>query len=270
MLQVAALSLGAFTLGYSEAGWARGSTGARVIGAIGLAVPIVVGPRAWRGSPGLVAAHTALALVYAALFLDRAFGLEAETIIWVLDGLLLSALVVLWLRLRHRWDAGADRELAAFVAGCWAGLVLVFLTGGVSLRWGDQTVWALDLWWLGLVGLTLWGAARSRDESRKDRIETHMAALVPPGTALVGFTVGEALALPDLVWTVAAGAVAAAGLAWGLRVRNIPTVVAATAALVTVLWTHAIVQSHAALAVATMVVTAVLLFGVAARIRARV
>ncbi|MEK9499683.1 DUF2157 domain-containing protein [Gaopeijia maritima] len=268
VLQVAALSLGAFALGYSEQAWESGSTGARIAGAIGLAVPIVLGPAVWRGSVGLVAAHTALALVYAALFLDRAFSLDSETILWILDGLLLAALALLWLRLRERWDRGADHELAAFVTGSWAGLVLVLFTGGVALDWAEHTVWALDLWWLGIVALTLWGAARSADEARRDLIETHMALCVPLGTALFAFSAGEALDLPDLAWAGAGAAVAVAGLRWALAVRNIPTITASTASLVTVLWVYAFAQSNAAVAAIAMVATAAILFRVAARIRA--
>lgn len=268
VLQVAALCLGAFTLGYSEQAWQQGSLGARLVGVVGLVVPIVLGPAAWSGSTGLVAAHSALALVYAALFLDRAFALDSDTIIWVLDGLLVAALALLWLRLRGRWDRGADHELAAFVTGSWAGLILVMLTGGEALDWAEHTVWALDLWWLGIVALTAWGAAKSVDEARRDLIETHMSACIPLGTALFAFSAGEALDLPDLAWAAAGGVVAVAGLRWALRVRNIPTITASAASLVTVLWIYALAQSNAAVAAIAMVVSAAILFRVASGIRA--
>lgn len=268
VLQVAALALGTVTLVYSDQAWPQGTLGARLVGVVGLAVPIVLGPAAWRGSVGLVSAHTAFSLVYAALFLDRAFGLEAETIVWILDGLLLAALALLWLRLRRRWDRGADHELVAFATGSWAGMVMVLFTGGVVLEWAEHTVWALDLWWLGIVALTVWGAARTVDETRRDVIESHMSACIPLGTALIAFSGAEALDLPDLAWAGAAALVAALGLRWGLRVRNIPTIVSATASLVTVLWVYAFAQSAAGLAALAMVATAAILFRVASRIRA--
>lgn len=269
VLQVAALALGAFALVYSEAGWAPGSVGQRVIGVLGLAVPVALARTAWRGSPGLVAAHTAFALIYAALFFGRTFELPARTIVWLLDGLLALALVVVGLRLRRRREAGTTRELAALVTGSWAGLVLIGLTGALTFGWGEGTAWALDLWWLGLTALTLWWAARAPAESDRHRIETHMAALVPLGTVLIGYSVGEVLSWPVLAASAAAGVVAAGGLWWGLRARNLPTAVASTAALIAVLWTHAVMQSHPLLGVATMAATAALLFIVAARIRAR-
>ena len=268
VVQVAGMALAAFALVYSDNAWDEGSLGARVVGGIALVLPIVLGPSVWKGSVGLVAAHTALSVIFAAVFLDRAVGLDFEAIVWVLDGLLLVALVVLWLRVKDRWDRGVHRDLVAFTTGLYAGLVLIFFTGAGVLDWGEGTIWAIDAWWLGMVGLTMWGAAHTPGDAERDVIETHMAICVLLGTFFVGFTGAEALSVPAEVWAIGAGAVGAAGLLWGLRVRNIPTVGASTLALVGVLWVYAMDRADARVAAAAMAVTAILLFWVASRIRA--
>lgn len=267
VLQVAALGLGAFALVYSDNAWPEGSAGARTVGAVALAIPIVLGPLAWRGSVGLVAAHTAFSLVFAALFLDRALDLDFEAIVWILDGVLALGLGFLWFRVRNRWDQGVHRDLVAFATGLYAGLVLIFFTGAGVLEWEDRTIWALDLWLAGIVALTVWGAARTPGEADRDVVESHMAACVLLGTLFVGFTGAEALELAPELWAGSAALVAGVGLGWGLRVRNIPTVVASTAALVGVLWVYAVQRADTRVAAVAMAVTALLLFGVATRIR---
>lgn len=268
VLQVAGLALGVFALTYADNAWEGGTVGARAVGVIALAVPIVLGPLAWRGSVGLVAAHTAMSFVFAALFLDQALDLDFEAIVWVLDGLLAVALGLLWLRVRHRWDRGVHRDLVAFTTGVWVGLVLIFFTGAGVLEWEENTIWALDVWWGGIVLLTFWAASKTVGEAERDVVESHMAACVLLGTFFIGFTGAEALDVAAEVWAAGAALVAVAGLLWGLKVRNIPTVVASTAALVGVLWVYAVGQSDAAVAAVAMVVTAGVLFGVASRIRA--
>ncbi|NNK62965.1 MAG: hypothetical protein HKO98_07105, partial [Gemmatimonadetes bacterium] len=267
VIQVAGMALAAFALVYSDNAWGEGSLGARVVGASALVIPIVLGPLAWKSSVGMVAAHTALSLVFAALFLDRALGLDFEAIVWVLDALLVVALGVLWLRVKDRWDRGVHRDLVALTTGLYAGLVLVFFTGAGVLDWDEGTIWAIDVWWLGMVGLTMWGAAHTPGDAERDVIETHMAACVLLGTFFIGFTGAEALSVPAEAWAIGAAAVGAAGLFWGLRVRNIPTVGASTLALIGVLWVYAMDQADAGVAAAAMAVTAILLFWVASRIR---
>lgn len=268
VLQVAGLALGAFALVYADNAWAEGSAGARMVGVVALAVAVGSGPLAWRGSVGLVAAQVALSLVFAAIFLDRTAGLEFEAIVWTLDGLLLGVLGVLWFRVANRWDRGVHRDLVAFATGLWAGLVLVFFTGAGVLDWEERTIWALDLWWAGMVALTVRGARNTVGDAERDVVETHMAACVLVGTFFIGFTGAEALDAPAELWAGGAAVVAVVGLMWALSVRNIPTVVASTAALVGVLWVYAVQHSDAAVAAVAMVVAAGVLFRVASRIRA--
>ncbi len=267
VLQVAALALAMVAVVYSDNAWGQGSMGARITGLVSLAVPIVLGPAAWRGSVGLVAAHTAFALFYAALFLDRTFDLDFDTIVWVLDGLLLVGLAVTWLRLRTRWERGAHREIAAFATGLYAGLVLVLLTGVGPLDWDEKSIWALDLWLTGIVVLTWWGAARAPGALERGMFESHMAMCVLLATFFVGYTVAEPLGADVEVWAGAAALIAMAGLGWALKVKNTPTVIAATVSLVGVLWAYAVERSEARGAALAMAATAALLFWVASRIR---
>ena len=270
ILQVVGLSLCGFALVYSDNAWPDGTAAARLIGVISLVVPILVAPSVWRGSVGLVAAHTGLAFVFVALFLDRTLGLDFDTIIWVLDALLLVGLAVLWLRVRDQWDRGVHRALVAFTAGLYVGLVLIFFTGAGVLDLSDATIWGLDLWWAAMVGLTVWGASMTHGDAERDVIESHMALCVVLGTFFFAFTGAEALDAPAEVWAGMAALVAAAGLVWGVRVRNIPTLVGSTASMIGVLWVYAIDRAETKTAALAMVVTAALLFWVASRIRAGV
>ena len=97
-----------------------------------------------------------------------------------------------------------------------------------------------------------------------------MALCVVLGTFFFAFTGAEALDAPAEVWAGMAALVAAAGLVWGVRVRNIPTLVGSTASMIGVLWVYAIDRAETKTAALAMVVTAALLFWVASRIRAGV
>lgn len=268
ILQVVALYLVGFALVYSDNAWSDGTTGARIVGVLSLLVPLALAPACWRGSVGLVAAHTGSVFVFVALFLDRTLGLDFETIVWTLDALLLVGLAVLWFRVRDQWNRGVHRALVAFTTGLYVGLVLIFFTGAGVLDLGEATIWGLDLWWLAMVGLTAWGAARTEGDAERDVIESHMALCVLLGTFFLGFTGAEALEAPTEVWAAMAAVVAVAGLAWGLRVRNIPTLVGSTASMIGVLWVYALDRVETRTAVLAMVLTAALLFWVASRIRA--
>lgn len=270
VLQVVAIYLAAFALVYSDNAWDDGTTGARIVGVLALCVGLGLGPLSWRGSVGLVAAHAGSLFVFAALFLDRTVGLDFDAIVWALDALLLVGLAVLWLRVRDRWDRGVHRALVAFATGLYIGLVLIFFTGAGVLDLNDATIWGLDLWWLAMVGLTMWGAAQTEGDAERDIIESHMAPCVVLGTFFMGFSGAEALEVPTEMWAGMAALVAIAGLAWGLRVRNLPTLVASTASLIAVLWIYALDRVETKTAVVAMMLTAALLFWVASRIRADV
>jgi hypothetical protein len=270
ILQVAALYLGGFALVYSDNAWGEGTTGARIVGMISLIVPLALAPASWRGSVGLVAAHTGALFVFVALFLDRTLGLDFDTIVWALDGLLLLGMAVLWLRVRDQWNRGVHRALVAFTTGLYVGLILIFFTGAGVLDLSDATIWGLDLWWLAMVGLTMWGASMTRGDAERDVIESHMALCVVLGTFFLAFTGAEALEVPTEAWAGMAGVVAVAGLAWGLRVRNIPTLIGSTVSMIGVLWVYALDRAETKTAALAMVLTAALLFWVASRIRADV
>jgi hypothetical protein len=270
ILQVAALYLGGFALAYSDNAWGDGTAGARIVGIISLIVPVALAPPSWRGSVGLVAAHTGALFVFVALFLDRALGLDFDTIVWALDGLLLLGMAVLWFRVRDQWDRGVHRPLVAFTTGLYVGLILIFFTGAGVLDLSDATIWGLDLWWLAMVVLTMWAASMTRGDAERDVIESHMALCVLLGTFFIGFTGAEALEVPTEAWAGMAAVVAAAGLAWGVRVRNIPTLLGSTISMIGLLWVYAVDRAETKTAALAMVLTAALLFWVASRIRADV
>ena len=121
LMQTAGLSLLLGTFMYSERVWGDVSTGGMIAGALALAVPVVLAPRAIRTSTVMQA--------FLAVFLDRATPLSSDASVWVLDAALLGALLVLTRMLRD--DPEGEEHpwlLNAFVTAISAGFVLIALT----------------------------------------------------------------------------------------------------------------------------------------------
>ena len=147
---------------YSAGAWGDGTLGGRVVGFLALATPIVLAPRALRRNLVMPAVHLALGLGFLAVFLNRATSLSDQAIVWVLDAVLLVAILGLVSLMRR--DPAGERHpwaLNAFVMGMGAGFVLVSMTVFGVLSMSDGGLLALDLWLALSVALTLWGVHRA-------------------------------------------------------------------------------------------------------------
>ena len=131
---------------YSDNAWEVGSIGALVIGVAALLTPLVSLVLSVTDRPGPTAVDTIASYGFLAIFLNR-FGVHEDTIVWILDGIMVVSLLVLGWRIHTRGDhPGLSRGLTAFVASLFGGMLLVWITLAGPLDAGDNAVWALDVW----------------------------------------------------------------------------------------------------------------------------
>jgi hypothetical protein len=162
LMQTAGLGILLAAVAYSENAWSDGTPGAVAIGLIGLLFPTGTAVLSIRRGPVMPAVHAAAGFAFLGLFLDRTFPLDGDIVIWILDGVLVLALLVLGHQIRAGLgEEGSDWVLNAFAATLWVGLVLVLLTAAEPLDLEDAAVVPVNAWWLLLVAITLWGIHRA-------------------------------------------------------------------------------------------------------------
>lgn len=266
LLQTAGLVvlLGAFL--HSEERWADASAGGVVVGVLSLVTPILAAPRALRRNAVMPAVHLALAFAFLAVFLHRATNLSADTIIWILDGVMVVTAVLLVLQLARSRDVRApDCVLYAFVAALYTTLVLLVATGLGPLGLRDDTVWAVDVWLAVVVILSLWGIHGAPRALRRDWFEGQLAACVLMAIPL-GFVSGEAMNASEEVSALLVGGVGALGMTYGIR-RGAASVLKASAlALVVATWYYGVSRAGALGAVLALGITAGVLFWLSKRV----
>lgn len=268
LLQTAALGLLLGAATYSKRAWDDLTPGGLIAGVLALAVPVVLAPRAIRRSPVMPAVHLAFALAFLAVFLDRATPLSDDAIVWILDAVLLAALLVLLRLLREDVDEdGAPRPwvLNAFVTAISAGFVLIWLTGVGPLGLDEGTVLPLDLWLLVAVVLTVRGIGS--DELGPCRawlgrlLGWQVALWIPLGF----YTALEWLdGPPELVVAMVGGGAVAAFL-YGNRHQLRSVITASALAFVAPLWYWGVERGGALGAVFALALTAGVLFWLSGR-----
>ena len=270
LLQTSGLGLLLTAFIYSERAWADATDGGLVAGILSLIVPIVLAPRAMRRNVVMPAVHLAMGLAFLAVFLDRAVRLGGDEIVWVLDAVLVAAILVLARSLardpmgeRHPWAVNA------FVMAMVAGFVLVTLTGLGPLSLREAAVWPLDVWLGMTAALAVWGLERGPESLRREWLGSVLACLLLAWIGLGFFTALEALdgsaELPLLlVGGVGVGAFVYANGA-GLRAL----MGAAALAFILPLWYWGVERGGALGAVAALAATAGILFWVSGRIGPR-
>lgn len=223
-LQTAGLVLVLVAYAHSESVWGNGSLPALLAGALVLAVPLVMAPLAAGRNPVMPAVLTALGYAFLLLFLVRGVGIQADEALWVLNGVLLLSMGVLAWRIRKRtlavvapapaegvgtdagnpaildplpgpdpsWDPGRRPlgwELGAFTAALHVAPVLILATALGPLGLRDRAVLPLDVWWLGLTGLTLWAIHGAPPVLRRPWIPRQLGWAVVLGVVLASWTV---------------------------------------------------------------------------------
>ena len=268
LLQAGGQSVILVGLAYSANAWPTGSAGAWGVGLAALVILAVLAPMAYREGVLMAAIQTSLSLFYVALFLDRALGLDGDTIVWCLDGVVAAAVLVqlLWM---SRWDEHQrDRALMALATSLWVGLVMMILTGFGPLDGSTSGVLAMDLGLALIAGLTLWGIHRAPSELRRDSFELNLAMCVCVGGLLAMFTLGETFNLDSAGAGFAGVAVGALGMVYGLRFGATEVLLAGSGIALFATWVFAIGQAGALGGVVALLVSAGALFWLSTRLRA--
>lgn len=266
LLETAGLGVLLVACIHSGEAWGDGSAGGIAAGALALAVPLLTAPAALVRGRAMAAVHAALSFAFLAVFLDRATTLSGDAIVWILDGVLVAATVLLLLRLRRATHGETAWALPAFVGALWAGLVLVVATALGPLDLESEAAWAADLWLLITTGLTLWGLHRAPPALQRAWYRHQLVACVLLAVPLVFFTALETLDAPDWVAALLVAAVGAAALRYGLG-RGAPGVaVAGSVAVLAAAWFYAVEQGRALGAFVALALTAAFLFWLSGRL----
>lgn len=266
LMQTAGLALLLTSFVYSKGVWPDLSAMGVVAGALALAVPVVLAPRAIRTGSVMPAVHLAFTLAFLAVFLDRATPLGDDAIVWILDAALLAALIVLGRVLasdpegeEHPW------ALNAFVTAISAGFVLIGLTAVGPLDLQDEAVLPLDLWLFLAVFLTARAIASDDYGDRRAWLAKLLSYQVLLWIPFGFYTALELLdGAPELALVMVGGGGVAAfayGNTKGLR----PVIGAAALAFISAVWYWGVERGGALGAVFALALTAALLFWISGR-----
>jgi len=266
LLQAAALGLLLTAFVYSERAWGDVTLGGVAAGVLSLAVPIVLAPRAMRRSVVMPAVHLAFALVFLAVFLDRATPLSPDAAIWLLDAVLLVALLFLIGVLRS--DPHGERypwALNAFVTAISAGFVLIGFTAVGPFDLQDEAVLPLDLWLLVAVVLTVRGISDDDLGPRRAWLGQLLAYQVVLWILFGFYTALEMLDGPPELAVLLVGGGGVLAFIYGNRQTLRPVIAASALAFVVSVWYWGVERAGALGAVLALGLTAAILFWISGR-----
>jgi hypothetical protein len=265
LLQISGLLILLFTYGYSEGAWPAASVGGIVVGLLALVTPLAAAPRSFfRRDPVMPAAHLALGLAFLAVFLWRTFDLSANTIIWILDGVLALLALLLVLQLRHTDDPEeSEWALYAFVTAMYAGFVLIALTGLGPFDLETRAVYPMDVWLLGIVALALWGIHAAPPALQRHWYERHLALALVIAIPLIYQTFEFSRAEVGSLVLAAVGALA---LNYSIRTGGRATLFASCFAIIVAAWVFGVDQAGAIGVVLALAASAAFLFWISTRV----
>jgi uncharacterized membrane protein len=175
LLQTAGIILLAVALAYSERAWPDLTAGGIASGVVALSLPFVLGVRTLGRNEVMPAVHLAVGLQFVAIFLERATPVSHETLLWVLDGVLLAMMLALFVVLRR--DRNLDRNpwaLNTFALSLYSGFALVLFTAD-AIGLGEDAVYALDAWLFLAVVVTVYGIHWAPEGLRRGWFGTQLA-----------------------------------------------------------------------------------------------
>ena len=266
LMQTAGLALLLTSFVYSEQAWPDLSAMGMIAGALALAVPVVLAPRAIRTGPVMPAVHLAFALTFLAVFLDRATPLSEDAIVWVLDAVLLGALLVL-ARILASDPEGEDHPWAlnAFVTAISAGFILIGLTAVGPFNLQEEAVLPLDLWLLLAVVLTARAIGSDDYGDRRAWLAKLLSYQVVLWIFFGFYTALEFLDGPPELALLLVGGGGVAAFAYGNTRGLRPVIGAAALAFVSAVWYWGVERGGALGAVFALALTAALLFWISGR-----
>lgn len=266
-LQTSGLILLLSAFMYSMEAWENTTAGGIVVGLLALATPAATIPVFVRRNPVMPAVSAALGYVFVAAFLFRAFDLDADVIIWILDGVMVATLAVLGLLLyAGRAESVSRPALYAFAVSLYAGYPMVGMTAVGPLELDDNALLALDAWLLVVTALALWGIHRAPAALRNPRYAYHLAASVLLAIPLGFGTTLEVFEMPPLGAAAAVAGAGACGLWYGLARDARPLVLCSCAAILSAAWYLGVDAGERLGTVLALAFTAILFFWVATRL----
>ncbi|HAT38311.1 MAG TPA: hypothetical protein DCS75_07435 [Gemmatimonadetes bacterium] len=265
-LQLAGVGLLLTAYVWSERAWADQSLQAMIFGGSALVAPAALVWRSIKSRNALLPGiHFAAGLGFLAIFLDRSTPLSGDSIIWVLDAVLVLATMILGRLLSAGPEyGGKDWALNAFITSMGAGFVLVTLTATGPLGMEDPML-ALDAWWALAVGLTVCGLAVETAPADRDGLQYLLALEVLGWIPLGMATARESLNQGPGLATLMVSGVAIAAYLYADRSGYTPVLAAAAIAFVLPIWAWAVEAGGATGGIAALTLTAGVLFWAAGR-----
>jgi hypothetical protein len=251
---------------YSEQAWEPTSTLGVIVGLVSLTAPIVLCGRAMKRDVVMPAVNMTASLVFLAIFLDRSTPLSGDDVVWALDAVLASAIVVLTLILRRDPDGETHPwALNAFVAAMGGGFILVAISAFETLDLSDNGWLAVDAWLALCAGITLWGMHRAPGGLRKEWFERALATQLFAWIWLGGATVEVTFDGPSEAFVLLVSGMAIAAFVHADRHHLQQLMGMATLAFVIPIWFWAIDRGGALGGVLALLGTAGLLFWASGR-----
>ena len=266
-LQTSGLILLLLAFMYSMEAWGNTTAGGVAVGLLALATPAATIPVFVRRNPVMPAVVAALGYTFVAAFLFRTFDLDADIIIWVLDGALVATLAVLGLLLHAgRTESVSRATLHAFAVSLYAGYPMAGMTAVGPLELNDNALLALDAWLVVVTALALWGIHRAPAALRNPRYGYHLAASALLAIPLGFGTALEVYDLPPLGAAAVVAGAGAGGLAYGLARDVRPLVLCSCVTIVSAAWYLGVDAGERLGTVLALAFTAILFFWVATRL----
>ncbi len=266
-LQTSGLILLLLAFMYSMEAWDNTTAGGVAVGLLALATPAATIPFFVRRNPVMPAVSAALGYVFLAAFLFRAFDLDADVIIWILDGVLVATLAVLGLLLHAgRTESVSRPALYAFAVSLYAGYPMAGMTAVGPLELDDNALLALDAWLVVVTALALWGIHRAPAALRNPRYGYHLAASVLLAIPLGFGTTLEVFEMPPLGAAAVLAGAGACGLGYGLARDARPLVLCSCVTILCAAWYLGVDAGERLGTVLALAFTAILFFWVATRL----
>lgn len=268
LMQASGLALILGACMYSEQAWPDTTAGGIVAGAVALLTPAVLTPRSFRHGAFMPSVHLAFGLGFLAVFLDRATPLSADATVWVLDGVLAVAALVLVQLLRS--DPSGARHpwaLNGFVTTVYAAFVLIVLTASGPLGMKESTVYPLDVWLFVVLALTLWGIHRAPQGLQREWFGVQLAYALLAWIPLGLYTVAEALKAPSEMALLFVGGAGMAGFSYAVRYRIRRVLAVSALVFIAAVWFWAVDRGGALGAALALAATAAALFFYSGRMK---